>query len=108
MRPLMHCRFKYTLPPQELNGTATREKVPMPFQEIDSCWGYIGYVNMLQYHVRAEEEVHRFKNWTDWHDARDTDIVLDQSKLTDLLRVALLRHDSGSSFRGSGTLAAYD
>ena len=79
----------------------------MPFQEIDSCWGYIGYVNMLQYHVRREEEVHRFKTWEDWMDARDTDIVLDESKLTDLLRVALHRPGSGRSFRGDGTLAAY-
>ena len=80
----------------------------MPFQEIDSCWAYIGYVNMLQYHVRAEEEVYRFKKWKNWHDARDTDIVLDESKMIDLLRVALLRPDSGKSHHGTGTLAAYE
>eukprot|EP00892_Ulva_mutabilis_P012457 jgi/Ulvmu1/9584/UM054_0014.1 len=98
--------FQYQLPPKKKGGPVTKEKVPMPFQEIDSCWGYIGYVNMLQYHVTREEEVHRFKRWTSWMDARDTDIMLDEEKVAALLRTALHRTRNSVSYHGAGTLAA--
>ena len=53
----------------------------------------------------AEEEVVRNREWKQWRDARNADIALDESKLTDLLRVALQRPGSGKSFQGGGTLA---
>ena len=82
------------------------EAVPTPFQEIDSCWGYIGYVNILQYHVQREEEVVRKTEWKSWRAARNADIVLDESKLAALLRVALQRPNGRKPFQGAATLAA--
>eukprot|EP00892_Ulva_mutabilis_P012437 jgi/Ulvmu1/9566/UM053_0055.1 len=96
----------------ELEGTAVKpsaqqERVKIPFQEIDWCWGYIGYVNMLQYHVERPEEVVKIAPWTTWKIARNTDVALDEGKLTGLLRIALQPASSGRAHRGSGTLAAY-
>lgn len=93
------------MPPKKAGGKPSQERVPIPFQEIDSCWAYIGYVQMLQYHVESEAEVRRKRPWRAWRDARDTDILLDVAKLTTLLRVALERGGSGA-FAGSGTLSA--
>eukprot|EP00892_Ulva_mutabilis_P012456 jgi/Ulvmu1/9583/UM054_0013.1 len=98
--------YEFKVPPKEKGAPVTKDKVPMPFQEIDSCWGYIGYVNMLQYHVTREEEVHRFTPWKSWKNARDTDIVLDEGKVADLLRTALHRTRNSVSYHGAGTLAA--
>ena len=80
----------------------------MPFFEIDGCWGYIGYVKMLMYHVHSEAEVRRVKPWRANKDARDTDIVLDEAKISAMLEVALQASDQSVSYSGSGTLAAYE
>eukprot|EP00892_Ulva_mutabilis_P012436 jgi/Ulvmu1/9565/UM053_0054.1 len=81
--------------------------ITKPFIEIDWCWGYIGYVNMLRYHVSSAAEVHKTQKWFTWTDARNTDIVLDEAKITDLLRIALQRTKHSTAQHGSGTLSAF-
>eukprot|EP00892_Ulva_mutabilis_P006234 jgi/Ulvmu1/3983/UM183_0002.1 len=100
--------FELELPAAVEGQRWTETRVPMPFQEADSCWAFLGYVQMLQYHVRREEEVHRTKAWATWKDARNTDINLSEFKLSNLLRTALLRHSGSRAFQGSGLLASYD
>eukprot|EP00892_Ulva_mutabilis_P006238 jgi/Ulvmu1/3987/UM183_0006.1 len=100
--------YEIKLPPKKRGAPWTKEKIGMPFQEMVSCWAYIGYVNMLQYHVTREEEVYRNKVWKSTKSARNTDIVLDEGKITALLRTALQRQNSSIAYQGSGTLAAYD
>ena len=86
----------------------TPYRIETPFLEIDWCWGYIGYVNMLRYRVQSENEVHRNKpRWLTWRDARDTDVVLDETKMTSLIRLALERVQRSVSQAGAGTLSAY-
>lgn len=85
----------------------TPYQLERPFLEIDWCWGYIGYVNMLRYHVESEEEVPRTKKWSSPRDARNADIALDEAKLTDLLTLALTRTEHSVAQRGSGDLSAY-
>lgn len=82
-------------------------KLESPFLEIEWCWGYIGYVNMLRYHVESAAEVQGTRPWLSLHNARNADILLDEAKLTDLLALALLRTQHSTSQRGSGELSAY-
>eukprot|EP00892_Ulva_mutabilis_P002582 jgi/Ulvmu1/12324/UM089_0008.1 len=100
--------FEFELPPEKAGKPVIKEKVPMPFQEIVSCWAFIGYVQMLQYHVRSEEEVMRTKEWTTVVDARNVDIILDEAKLSRLLQTALQRQSSSIAYQGSGLLSSYD
>eukprot|EP00892_Ulva_mutabilis_P006239 jgi/Ulvmu1/3988/UM183_0007.1 len=100
--------YAIKLPPRKQGSPWTVETIEMPFQEIVSCWAYIGYVQMLQYHVQSEAEVFRNKVWRSWKNARDTDIVLDEGKLSNMLRIALQRLASGGAYQGSGTLGSYD
>lgn len=70
----------------------------MPFVEIDTCWAFIGYVNMLQYHVRSEAEVVRGPPWNDWRHVRQSDVRLDEGQITALLRVALQSRGRGRGY----------
>ena len=111
------CRFEFEVVPPEpgdkynrLKPTVenvTRDKVSYPFIEIDWCWGYIGYVNILRYHVEREEEVKRTSKWFSWFDARNTDIVLDEAKIAGLIRVALERTKHSAAQNGSGMLSSF-
>lgn len=103
------CRYQFKLETAEPQPAAnvTWDRVPMPFQEIEWCWGYIGYVQMLQYHVEKPEEVVKNRQWRSWKDARNADILLDEDKLTALLRLALEGAGSGRAHHGKGTLSAY-
>ena len=86
----------------------TRDKISNPFIEIDWCWGYIGYVNILRYHVEREEEVKRKLKWFSWFEARNTDIILDEGKIANLIRVALERTKHSAAQHGSGMLSSFD
>eukprot|EP00892_Ulva_mutabilis_P012438 jgi/Ulvmu1/9567/UM053_0056.1 len=80
--------------------------ISKPFIEIDWCWGYIGYVNMLRYRVSSAAEVHQTERWFSWTDARNTDIVLDEGKIENLIRIALQRTKRSTAQHGSGVLSA--
>eukprot|EP00892_Ulva_mutabilis_P002583 jgi/Ulvmu1/12325/UM089_0009.1 len=97
--------FSFKLAPKKEGGKWRTEKLPLPFMETISCWSYIGYVNILQYHVTQEEEVHRFKVWQTGRDARDTDSMLNERKLAALIRTALEQQGTTSAFQGAGSLA---
>eukprot|EP00892_Ulva_mutabilis_P006235 jgi/Ulvmu1/3984/UM183_0003.1 len=100
--------FSFKLAPEKKGGSWRTDKVPLPFMEAISCWSYIGYVNILQYHVTQEEEVHRFKVWETGTDARNTDSVLNERKLAALIRTALEQQGATSAFQGAGLLGSYD
>ena len=112
------CRYTFDLvpPPPGANGPkhnrhpAVREVTPYtithPFIEIDWCWGYLGYVNMLRYRVATPAEVVA-EPWHRWTDARNADIVLDERKLARLIHIALQRAQRSTAHRGAGTLSAF-
>lgn len=95
-------------PWHETVNAPTPHRIQKPFIEIDWCWGYVGYVNMLRYHVESEAEVARTVPWTSWIDARNVDIVLDEDKITSLIGIALHRAEVSAAQRGAGTLSAYN
>ena len=93
-------------PHHEIVSEPTPYTISKPFLEIDWCWGYIGYVNMLRYRVEEEAEVQRDEKWFTWTDARNTDILLNETKITTLVKLALQRTKRGTSQHGRGTLSA--
>lgn len=115
------CRYTFDLTPPptpsawkryERHGAVhevTPYRIDKPFLEIDWCWGYIGYVNMLRYRVQSEAEVALApgEKWHTWIEARNADTRLEPRKLTALIGVALQRAEHSAAHRGTGTLSAY-
>ena len=88
------CRFEFEVKADDSDAPAKLEKLRQPFQEIEWCWGYIGYVNFFQYHIETDAEVTGTEGWNLWRDARNTDVILDEEKISRILRVALQKTQS--------------